>query len=139
MAKKEEPKYQRRNFPQHTLEESIAVAQKITDERGGKPFKRLLLSEALGIKPGSSNLKMLLSSSYKYGLTDGTEKASEISLTELGKKATATTDPVARIAARRQAALKPELFSQFFNDYRDKKLPCLARFSLPITTFLTSG
>src|ERR1700745_2762210 len=107
----------KRNFPTNTLEQALAVAQKIADERGGKPFNRLLLAEALGLTPSSSNYRVLLSSAYKYGLTEGTEKASEISLTELGAAATQAADPSKRLAALRQAAQTPALFRSFFQDY----------------------
>jgi hypothetical protein len=112
-----------RNFPRDTLEEALAVPQKIMDEMAGKPFKRLLLAEALGTKPSSSNFRYLLSSSYQYGLTDGTEKASEIKLTDLGRDATQSADPSKRVAALRQAAITPDVFGRFYRDYSDKKIP----------------
>lgn len=112
-----------RNYPQHTLEEALPVAQKIQDEMGGKPFKRLLLADALGIKPASSNFKTLLSSSYQYGLTDGTEKASEISLTKIGADATQSSDSAKRRAALKTAAMHPPPFRAFYTDYADKKVP----------------
>src|SRR5262249_37072411 len=123
-AKKKVPATKvKRNFPTNTLEQSLAVAQKIADERGGKPFKRLLLAEALGYTPSSSTYRVLLSSAYKYGLTEGTEKASDIGLTELGAAATQQQDAGKRLSALRQAALTPSLFKTFFEDYKDKKLP----------------
>ena len=112
-----------RNYPRHSLEEALAVPQKIADEMGGKPFKRLLLADALGIKPSSSNFRDLLSSSYRYGLTEGTEKASEIPLTLLGQSCTQVSDPPARIAALRKASLTPVVFQKFYTAYQDKKLP----------------
>src|SRR5690242_12044973 len=101
MAKKKpQPRVQpRRNFPTNTLKSALAVAQKIADERGGKPLKRLLLADSLGLTPSSSNFKTLLSSAFKYGLTDGTEKASEITLTPLGVDATQTQDAAKRLRA----------------------------------------
>jgi len=42
----EQPR-QYRNFPLHTLEEALVLAQKIKDELGGKPMNRLLLADAL--------------------------------------------------------------------------------------------
>jgi predicted nucleotide-binding protein len=111
-----------RNYPSHTLEEALPVAQKIQDEMGGKPFKRLLLADALGFKPASSNYKTLLSSSYQYGLTEGTEKASEISLTKTGADA-ASADPAKRRAALKAAALYPPVFKSFYMDYADKRVP----------------
>ncbi|MEY2562244.1 MAG: hypothetical protein QOH88_437 [Verrucomicrobiota bacterium] len=129
MAKKPEKEpSKRRNFPFHTLEDALPVAQKVADERGGQPFKRLLLSDALGIKPSSSNYRDLLSSSFKYGLTDGTEKASEILLTELGARATQTTSPTDRMKALREAAIKPDVFKRFYTAYRERKLPSTEMF-----------
>ncbi len=112
-----------RNFPRHTLEEALALPRKIQDEMAGKPFKRLLLADALDIKPGSSNFRDLLSSSFKYGFTEGTEKASEIALTPVGNDATQTKDETKRIVALRKAALAPTVFRDFFAAYVDRKLP----------------
>jgi hypothetical protein len=113
----------RRNFPRNTLEEALAAPQKIMDEMAGKPFKRLLLADSLGISPSSSNFRYLLSSAFQYGLTEGTEKASEIELTDIGQSATQNADPARRMASLREAALKPEIFGDFYNDYKDKKMP----------------
>lgn len=123
MAKGNDDSKKYRNFPKNSLEETLTLPQKIADEMAGKPFKRLLLSDAIGIKPSSTNFKYLLSSSYQYGLTEGTEKASEISLTPIGSDATQNKDSEKRMNAIRKAALTPEIFSKFFKDYQDKKLP----------------
>jgi len=112
-----------RNFPKHTLEAALPLPQKIQDEMGGKPMNRLLLADGLGMSPSSSNFRELLSSAYKYGLTDGTEKADTISLTSTGSSATQYIDSSARIKALRTAALAPEVFGQLFRDYANKKLP----------------
>ncbi len=117
------PTGQSRGFPAHTLEEALAVARKIQDEMAGKPFRRLLLAEALSIKPSSSKFRELLSSSYKYGLTEGTEKAAEIALTPLGADALQTQDAPKRLAALRNAAYYPNVFSAFYKNYEDHKLP----------------
>ena len=111
-----------RNYPHHTLKEAVAVADKIRENRAGKPMRRLLLADALTIKPGSSNFRDILSSSIKYGLTTGSEKAPEIALTELGKQAT-SPQPGARRKALRQAAMEPKLFGEFYRAYDDAKLP----------------
>jgi hypothetical protein len=112
-----------RNFPKHTLQSALVLAQKIQDEMAAKPMNRLLLADALGLSPSSSNFRELLSSSYKYGLTDGTEKAENISLTGTGTGATQQSDPANRLKALRAAALAPQVFGQFFRDYANKKLP----------------
>ena len=115
----------KRNFPKHMLEEALVVAQKITDEAAGKPFKRLLLADALGIKPASSNFAYLLSSSIRYQLTEGSEKASEITLTATGVSATQTVDAQRRLAALRTAAFAPEVFSKSYRNFVDHKIQLL--------------
>lgn len=112
-----------RNYPQHTLEAALVLPQKIQDESGGRPMNRLLLADALGMSPSSSNYRTLLSSAYKYGLTEGTEKAETISLTPNGTAATQQSDQGARLSALRKAALTPPVFGKFFRDYANKKLP----------------
>lgn len=112
-----------RNFPKHTLEAALPLAQKIQDELGGKPMNRLLLADALGLSPSSSNYRELLSSAFKYGLTEGTEKADNVSLTDLGAAATQQTDASSRLQALRKAALMPTVFGRFLRDYGNKKVP----------------
>src|SRR6478672_11185810 len=86
-----------RNFPKHALEGALVLPQKIQDEMGGKPMNRLLLADALGLSPSSSNFRDLMSSSYKYGLTEGTEKADNISLLPTGVDATQSVDQGKRL------------------------------------------
>lgn len=86
-------------------------------------MNRLLLADALGMSPSSSNFRDILSSAYKYGLTDGTEKADSISLTSLGGAATQQTDQSSRLRALRNAALAPTVFGRLLRDYANKKLP----------------
>jgi hypothetical protein len=121
-AVKEEETRKRRNFPKNSLQSSVVVAQKIQDEMGGKPMNRLLLADALSLSPSSSNFREALSSSYKYGLTEGTEKADQITLTEIGSAAT-SKDAAKRLEALRNAALRSPVFGQFFRDYANKKVP----------------
>jgi predicted nucleotide-binding protein len=111
-----------RNFPFHTLMDALRVATTIRDVNAGRPMNRLLLADALNIKPSSSNYRNLLSSSLKYGLTSGTEKAAEISLTEAGQAAT-STDEATRSTALRTAACTPTVFGQFLADYDNAKVP----------------
>ena len=99
------------------------LPQRIQDEMGGKPMNRLLLAQALGVSPSSSGYRDLLSSAFKYGLTDGTEKADNISLTTVGASATQPADQAARLGALQRAAMTPPIFGQLFRDYANKRLP----------------
>lgn len=111
-----------RNYPRDSLQQALVVAQKITDENAAAPMKRLLVADALGLSPSSSNFRYLLSSSRTYGLTEGTEKAIDVSITELGKKV-ARSSGVERMVALRQAVMTPDLFKDFFERFNGNKLP----------------
>ena len=118
-----QPKYARRPFPADTLAEAVALAQAIQDKNNGRPMNRVLLADAIGRKPASSQYKELLSSSFKYGLTIGNEKSGVISLTELGVALTKPRDPSEHAASLRTAALQPDLFRRLADHYSNGKLP----------------
>ena len=75
-----------RAFPTRTLEQALVVIQAIGEKGAAKAMKRLLVADAIGRTPSSSEFKILLSASRWYGLTTGTEKADLISPTDLGLK-----------------------------------------------------
>lgn len=111
-----------RNFPKDSLAAALVIAQQVADENAGRPMNRLLVADSLGVSPGSSNFRYLLSSSRSYGLTEGTEKAHEISLTPLGREIT-SSEGGRRMKALRQAALTPPAFDKFFKSFDGNKLP----------------
>jgi len=113
----------RRPFPSATLQEALIIAQTIRDQNAGRPFDRILLAQAIGRKPSSSAYRDLLTSSRRYGLTTGTEKAKTIALTSLGESVTAPRSPQEKSAALRQAALEASLFNKIFNHYDRARLP----------------
>ncbi len=86
-------------------------------------MKRIFVADAIGRSPDSSEFRKLLSSSYKYGLTTGTEKAEYVELTSLGRAVTKPRTPEERSRALQQAALKPDLFKRVYEHYREAKLP----------------
>ena len=113
----------RRSYPRDPLSSTLVVAQTIADQNAGRPMKRLLVADALDVKPSSSNFRYLLSSSHHYGLSEGTEKADEISLTTLGAAATKPDGSAERAAVLIQAARTPPLFNQFFERFNGNKMP----------------
>src|SRR5205807_7063148 len=68
-----------RNFPKHDIHFTLDLPKKIQDEMDGKPMNRLLLAEAIGLSPSSSNFRDLLSSSYKVGFTQDRESRRDLS------------------------------------------------------------
>jgi len=118
--KKVRPK---RPFPKFSLEGALIIAQAIQDKNAGKPMKRIFIADAIGRKPSSSDFKYLLSSSFQYGLTAGTEKAEYIELTDLGQSVTKPISPQEKTKALQQAAQNPDLLKRIYEHYRDAKLP----------------
>lgn len=117
-----------RPFPQFSLEETSIIANAIQEKNAGKPMRRLLLADSVGRKPTSSDFRDLLSSSYKYGLTSGTEKADYISLTELGVQVTRPKTPEALVQSKQSAVLSVEIFKKIFLHYKDAKFPSDGQF-----------
>jgi predicted nucleotide-binding protein len=115
--------FTKRTFPRDSLQRSLVIAEKIRDEKAGQPIKRVLLANALGMSPESTNFKYLLSSSSQYGLTKGTEKAPEISITDLGRDAINQTDAEKRTKALRKAARTPASFGQFYTNFDQHLVP----------------
>jgi len=110
-------------FPPIALEEAVNLADAIRDYNAGQPFDRLLLADALGIKPSSSNFRDLLKAGIQYGLTTGSEKSEKISLTTLGTKLTKPTNQGERAQAIVEAALTPELAGKVYRHYNRNKMP----------------
>ncbi len=109
--------------PKHTIETVLAVPQVLEDKNGGNPLPPMDVALALGMSPGSSSFRDLLSSSIKYGLTSGSFNQPKVSLESLGKSIVAPTSPEERRVALFQIALRPEPFHRVYDYYKGKKLP----------------
>ena len=112
-----------RQYPVHPLEDALGVATAIQEINRGEPFDRVLLAGALGTTPASSSFTTRLNASLKYGLTEGGYATEKISLTGLGRSITAPTGGSERRQALVQAALKPELFHNFYRSLDGKRIP----------------
>jgi predicted nucleotide-binding protein len=111
------------DFPKHTLEEALRVAQALENANGGKPLPPIETATALGISPGSSDLRVILSSSIKYGLTSGSYNQERVSLEELGRQIVEPKSPEEKHRAIVTAALQPPTFRAIYDYYKGKKLP----------------
>ena len=123
---REEKKRKRRTkrpFPRNTLEEALVIANAIQEKNAGKPMKRIFIADVIKRTPSSSAFKYLLSSSYHYGLTVGTEKAEYVELTNLGQSVTKPLTPQERVNTLQEAAQTPTIFKSIYEHYRDAKLP----------------
>lgn len=111
-----------RPFPRNTLEEALRIGRTIQDQNNGKPMKRIFIADHLKIKPDSTNFKYLISASARYGLTKGNEKSEYISLTPLGESISRAKG-TERIPLFQEACQKVTVFQNFYQRYRDAKLP----------------
>lgn len=111
------------DFPKHSLEEALRVPNALEAANGGQPLPPVELAIAMNISPGSSGLRSILSSSFKYGLTAGSYKSDRVSLDEMGRNIVEPTNESVRLRALVTAALTPPTFRSIFDYFRGKKLP----------------
>lgn len=111
------------DFPKHTLQQALRVAQGIHDRNGGRPLPPTETAIAIGLSPGSSDFRVLLSSSIKYGLTAGSFNVERVSIDTLGQEIVEPKDADDRTRALVEAALAPTTFRAIYDAFRGKKLP----------------
>ena len=113
----------RSDFPKHTFEQALRVAKALEESNGGKPLPPLEMAQALGISPGSSDFRVLLSSSIKYGLSSGSYNSDRVKLEALGQSIVEPRSEEEAKAAIVKAVLTPDTFRSIFEYYKGKKLP----------------
>ncbi len=125
MQQNDTEKRARRNrpFPTFALEDVLRIARTIHEVNSGLPMDRELLADAMRTRTTSSGFRMRLTSSSKYGLTEGGYRSDRISLTELGRAAVAPAGADELRDAYRAAATNPEVFRRFFAMLGGKPLP----------------
>src|SRR5260370_157120 len=97
------------DFPKHSLKAALRVASALEDMNSGNPMPPTDVAIAIGKSPGSSDFRMLLSSSIKYGLTTGSYNQSKVSLTALARDILEPTSDESRNKALAQAAFTPQV------------------------------
>ena len=110
-------------IPQRALREALAIPQALTDNFAGRPTPPHQVAMALNMSPTSSSWQSLAGAAIAYGLTEGGKKAKTLALTELGRKATSSSDEGDDLKARAEAALQPGVCKSFFENFNRAKLP----------------
>ena len=113
----------RRPYPTHSLQDTLAAAETIRNANGGQPFAPDRLASAMGTTRGSSAFRMKLTSSVKYGLTEGGVNDEAINLTQLGEAAVSPRSEEERRRALLDAACNPEVFGGFYEGLDGQPLP----------------
>jgi hypothetical protein len=111
------------DVPRYTVNEALRVAIAINDNYGKQPTKPLRVADALKIAPTTGTFRNLTSASVAYGLTEGTAWATEISLTELGRRIVSPTEEGADATAKVEAAMRPRVIREFLRKYDGSKFP----------------
>lgn len=111
------------DFPNFPLEEALRIAKGIWEHYAGKGTAPHNVAMALNLSPTSGGWRNLCGASLAYGLTEGGYNASEISLTDLGRRAVAPTAEGDDSIALQEAALKPRILGDFFRHYDRAKFP----------------
>ena len=111
------------DVPAYPLDQALRVAQALADNYASKPAKPLEVAAAMDMSPSSGPFRTLAGASIAYGLTEGGYNASEIALTELGRRVTAPLVENDDLAAKREALLKPKVVGDFLRKYGDSPLP----------------
>lgn len=117
------PKLSQAEFPNVTLEHALRIAQAIWDNFAGKGAPPHSVAMAIGLTPTSGNWRNLCGSSIAYGLTEGGYNATQIVLTDLGRRIVAPTEDGGEIQAKIKALLQPRIMGEFFNKYDKAKFP----------------
>jgi predicted nucleotide-binding protein len=110
-------------FPKHSLKVALRVPLALEEKNSGNPMPPTDVAIAIEKSPGSSDFRMLLSSSIKYGLSTGSYNQSKVALTALARDIVAPTSDGAKDKALFQAAFMPPLFNSIFGAYKGKKVP----------------
>src|SRR6266436_9641691 len=103
------------DFPKHSLTDALRVARALADKNGGQPLPPTETAIAIGVSPGSSEFRVLLSSSIKYGLTSGSFNSEKVSLEDAGRNIVEPRSPEDERRALVDAALTPALFRAVYD------------------------
>lgn len=112
-----------RPYPPIVLKEVAKLAQAIRDSNAGRPMNRILLAHAMGRSPSSTQFRDLITSSGKYGFTNGNYGSESIELTELGQQLTTPRSQEEHLDALRQGMRNIPLFDQVLTHFNNNKLP----------------
>lgn len=91
-------------------------------------MKPMFIADAIGRKPDSSEFRMLLSSSYRYGLTKGSYASEVIELTPLGTSIVKPVSLEKKVLDLQDASQRPDVFKRVYEYYRDGKFPIADEF-----------
>lgn len=111
------------DVPRCTLQDALRIPRALADQYGKQPATPLDVAVALDMKPTTGTFRYLCGSALAYGVTDGGPKASQIGLTDLGRRIVSPTEEGDDQRAMREALLRPRVIGEFLGRYSGAKLP----------------
>lgn len=114
-----------KNIPVMSFEDVMPLAEGIWECASGKKVRRITLFDHLGKSPESSPSRTLVTSSSKYGLTNGGYQAEYLELTDLGSIA---SNPESSLKCSAEAKFKLAIesnkyFNHLYETYKNMKVP----------------
>jgi predicted nucleotide-binding protein len=110
-------------FPRDSLKKSLKLAESIERNNAGRAYNRLDLAQSVSMSPNSYGYRRLISSSGRYGLSQGSYKSDKIALTNLGTSIVAPKEEGEVERGLRQALLTSPLFKKVLEFYDKKRIP----------------
>lgn len=121
--KKKRVKISQLDFPNMTLEQALRIAHGLWDNYAGTGTAPHNVAMAMDLSPTSGGWRNMCGASIAYGLTEGGYNASQITLTDLGRRIVAPTSEGDDAVALQEAALKPRIPGEFYRQYNRAKFP----------------
>jgi hypothetical protein len=113
----------KRPYPRFPLKRALDVVAAIKEKNGGNPLEPALVAEYCNLSPTNNDFVYLLSAASQFGLTNGTIRSQNISLTEFGRQYAYAGSPAEEETLKKQAFLNVEIFRRVLEHYRGSQLP----------------
>lgn len=111
------------DVPTFSLDQAVRVAKALANDFGLRPARPLQVAQSMGVQPTSGPFRAICGSAIAYGLTEGGYNASQIALTQLGRRIVAPTVEGDDALALREAVLRPRIIREFLTRYDGAKFP----------------
>ena len=117
----------RKPYPVVVFEDALSIARGIMEHAAGNAVRRVTLLDLLDLNPSAQATRDLITNSGKYGLTEGSYAANELSLTDAGR---IVVDPNSAARQARQASFDLSIanvppFKKLYDSFSGKSMPSL--------------
>lgn len=114
---------QKLNYPKYDLDDALAIPQAIKDNYASKPMPPQSLAKACGVSYGNTDWRVRLAASAAYGLTEGSYRASAVTLTDRARSILAPRTAEEKQRALRDAAREPEPMRRVYEHFDNGLIP----------------